>query len=74
MLYSGIDLHKQFSVISTMNDKGSVVSRAKVKNRPELLLQYFDKLDDSSHQAVIEATFWGWLADLLEDNKIQVVL
>jgi len=57
-----------------MNDKGSVVSRAKVKNRPELLLQYFDKLDDSSHQAVIEATFWGWLADLLEDNKIQVVL
>lgn len=75
MLYSGIDLHKQFSVISTMNNKGNIVSQAKVKNKPELLLQYFDKLDDSSHKAVIEATFaWGWLADLLEDNKIKVML
>lgn len=75
MLYSGIDLHKRFSVISTMNDKGDIISSQKITNKPELLLQYFDKLDDSSHKAVIEATFaWGWLADLLEDNKIKVML
>lgn len=78
MLYSGIDLHKRHSVISTMNNKGELISQAKVKNRPNLLLQYFDKLDNSfkdNHKAVIEATFaWGWLADLLEDNKIEVML
>jgi len=75
MLYSGIDLHKRFSVISTMNNKGEIISQAKVKNQQDLLLQYFNKLDDSSHKAVIEATFaWGWLADLLEDNKIKVML
>jgi transposase len=75
MLYSGIDLHKNYSVISTMNQAGKVVSRAKVKNRQELLLEYFHRLDDSSHKAVIEACFaWGWLADLLEANKIQVML
>jgi transposase len=78
MLYSGIDLHKRFSVISTMDDKGDIVSQAKVKNKPELLLQYFNNLDNSSahaHKAVIEATFaWGWLADLLENSKIKVML
>jgi len=83
MLFSGIDLHKRHSVISTMDDKGEVISQAKVKNRPELLLRYFNNLDESSpkakvginHKAVIEATFaWGWLADLLEDNKIEVML
>lgn len=30
---------------------------------------------DHRHKAVIEATFaWGWLADLLEDNTIEVML
>ena len=83
MLYSGIDLHKRFSVITTMNRQGEILSQAKIKNQPELILEHFNKLDQTfksdegipSHEAVIEATFsWGWLADLLESSKIGVVL
>ena len=84
MLYSGIDLHKRFSVITTMNHKGEIISQTKVKNDPELILKHFNKLDQLdkpkpdtviTHKAVIEATFaWGWLADLLESHSIQVVL
>ena len=84
MLYSGIDLHKRFSVITTMNREGEIISQNKIKNDPELILEHFNKLDQLfkpesdvalTHQAVIEATFaWGWLADLLENNSIDVVL
>lgn len=88
MLYSGIDLHKKFSVITTMDSTGTIVARQKVVNQPQFLLQYFNNLNDSYthtadgvpstgivHKAVIEATFgWGWIADLLEQSKIQVML
>lgn len=91
MLYSGIDLHKRFSVITTMDSIGNIVAKQKVLNQPKYLLQYFNNLNDSYtqtadgvtvkgnnriiHKAVIEATFsWGWLADLLESSKIQVML
>lgn len=84
MLYSGIDLHKRFSVITTMNSEGEILSQSKIKNQSGLILEHFNKLDQTfnrrddtvgSHKVVIEATFsWGWLADLLESSKIGVVL
>lgn len=79
MLYTGIDLHKRHSVLTTMNAQGEILSQDKVINRPEKLIGYFNKLDNSfkskEHRALIEATFaWGWQADLLEDNKIRVML
>lgn len=75
MLYTGIDLHKRYSVFTTLNLAGETVSKQKIENRPELIRQYFNKLDQDKHQAVIEACFaWGWLADELESNKIHVML
>jgi transposase len=75
MLYSGIDIHKRFSVITTLDQQGQLIAKAKVKNKPELINQYFNKLDQDTHKAVIEACFaWGWLADQLEDSKIQIML
>lgn len=80
MLYTGIDLHKKHSVLTTMDANGEIIFQDKVLNRPERITQYFNKLDNSfnkeeKHQALIEATFaWGWQADLLERNKIDVML
>lgn len=79
MLYTGIDLHKRHSLMTTMNAHGDIVSQQKVINRPEKIEAYFNRLDNSfkgeKHQALIEATFaWGWQADLLEESKIQVML
>lgn len=75
MLYTGIDLHKRHSVFTTLNLAGEVIDKQKIKNKPELIRQYFNKLDQDQHQAVIEACFaWGWLADELESNKIKVML
>jgi transposase len=79
MLYTGIDLHKRHSVLTTMNAEGEILNQAKVLNQPDKITSYFNNLDQSfkreSHQALIEATFaWGWQADLLESHKIQVML
>lgn len=79
MLYTGIDLHKRHSLLTTMNAQGDILSQQKVINQPDKLIEYFNKLDNSlkgeQHQVLIEATFaWGWQADLLEKSKIQVML
>jgi transposase len=78
MLYTGIDLHKRHSLLTTMNASGKIVRQEKVVNQPAKITGYFNKLDQSfkeDHQALIEATFaWGWQADLLEKHKIQVML
>lgn len=75
MLYSGIDLHKRFSVITTMNQSGEIIEQQRISNKPGETAKYFNNLDQDKHKAVIEACFaWGWMADELEHNKIAVML
>ncbi len=74
MNYIGIDLHKKFSQVTVLGDKGEVKERVKLDNREEILNRHFNNFDEPS-KAVIEATFsWGWLADYLQSRKIEVVL
>ena len=37
MLYTGLDLHKSFSYITTMNDKGQIVGQKKVPSNGEVV-------------------------------------
>jgi transposase len=74
MLYSGIDLHRRSLVVCTVNDQGTVVSRAKIKTESEPVIDYFRQWGDP-HQAVIECTSnWYWLCDLLRSEGIATVL
>ena len=74
MYYSGIDLHSDNSVISTIDENGTVVKQQRVENIDEHLLGYFHSLP-GPHQAVVESTTgWYWLNDLLSDHDIELVL
>jgi len=74
MNYIGIDLHKRFSQFTVLNEKGETIDRKKVDNREEEILSHLNNFDLPS-KAVIEATFaYGWLADLLSSNRIEVML
>jgi len=74
MNYIGIDLHKKFSQFTVLGEKGEILNSSKVDNRKEEIISYLNNFDQPG-KAVIEATFaWGWLADLLSENKIQVML
>ena len=74
MLYSGIDLHKDMSVITTINPEGTIIKQSKVPNTDFAILNYFNPL--GSHQkAVVESTSnWYWLSDLLKDHGIDLML
>ena len=51
MFYSGIDLHKDNCLITTINDGGELVRQERLPNVPEIILAYFATLG-GSHNTV----------------------
>jgi len=66
MLYTGIDYHKKYSVVSTMDATGARVREARIEdNEPAAFAAYFKNLPERS-RVVVEACWnWGWLYDEL---------
>jgi len=66
MLYTGIDYHKRYSVVSTMDATGARVREARIDdNEPAAFAAYFQHLPEPS-RVVMEACWnWGWLYDEL---------
>ena len=74
MLYSGIDLHKDNCVISTVNQNGEMISQSKLPNHNSSIIRYFEAMG-KDHKAVVESTSnWYWLSDLLKENGIEILL
>jgi len=74
MLYSGIDLHRDNSMITTINDSGTIINQQKLPNDELDILNYFFSMGNE-HRAVVEATAnWYWLSDLLNDHGIDLIL
>ncbi len=74
MFYSGIDLHKDMCVISTVNQKGDMISQSKLPNHNISIIRYFNEIG-KQHKAVVESTSnWYWLSDLLKENGIEIIL
>jgi transposase len=73
MLYTGIDYHRSFSYLTTMNEKGEIVSQKKLPSNGEVV--DFLKSFGASMEIAIEATpSWYWLYDHLEDEGFEVKL
>jgi hypothetical protein len=53
--YSGIDLHKQTSFITTIDEHGQRVQQQKLKKHPDALRSYF-RQHEGDHRAVVEST------------------
>ncbi len=73
MLYTGVDYHRSFSYLTTMNEKGEIVSQKKLPSNGEIV--DFLKSFGESMEIAIEATpSWYWLYDHLEDEGFEVKL
>lgn len=73
MLYTGVDYHKSFSYLTTMNDKGEIITQKKLPSNGEIV--NFLKSFGESMEIAIEATpSWYWLYDELEGEGFQVKL
>ena len=68
MLYTGIDYHKRYSVVCTVDAEGRRVQSARIdQNEPAAFAAYFQRLP-SPTRTVLEACWnWGWLYDLLHE-------
>jgi len=74
MFYSGIDLHKDMSFITTIKETGEIISQQKLPNDPACIMAHFLSLG-SDHKAVVEATSnWYWLSDLFKGEGIDLTL
>jgi len=74
MYYTGIDLHKFTSYLTTVDSVGHIVKQQNIKNVDHNFVQYFGSIP-GDHKTTVESTMtWYWLDDLLTNLKIPLVL
>jgi transposase len=73
MLYTGLDYHKSFSYITTMNDRGEIVSQKKLPSDGQII-DFLKEFGDSMEVAIEATPSWYWLYDQLEDVGFKVRL
>lgn len=73
MLYTGLDLHKSFSYITTMNDKGEILGQKKLPSNGEVV-EFLKEFGESMKIAIEATPSWYWLYDHLEDEGFDVKL
>ena len=74
MYYTGIDLHKITSFITTVDESGKVVFRRNFANIEEHILEYFVNLDSPTKIVIESMCSWYWLYDLLSAHNFNVVI
>ena len=73
MLYTGLDLHKSFSYITTMNDKGEILGQKKLPSNGEVV-EFLKEFEEKMEVAIEATPSWYWLYDHLEDEGFDVKL
>lgn len=75
MIYAGLDLHKNFSMITAMNAQGKeIIKQRKVPNKENEIVTLFQGLNDPIEVAIEATRSWYWLYDVLEAEGITVKL
>ncbi|MBK8943665.1 MAG: IS110 family transposase [Ignavibacteriae bacterium] len=74
MYYTGIDLHKFTSYLTTVDSSGKIIKEQNIKNIDHNFVQYFSDLGTENLTTVESTMTWYWLDDLLNSLKIPLVL
>lgn len=53
MLYTGLDYHRSFSYITTMDDKGKIINQRKLPSNGQII-DFLKEFDDSTEVAIEE--------------------
>lgn len=74
MNYVGIDLHKNYSFITNMNEKGQIIKQMKVKNDPLTLRQFLDTVTPDDKMALEATGNWYYLYEMVEEKNLSLCL
>ena len=73
MLHAGIDMHKEFLMVTVLDEEGSeVVSPGRIPTSGLSIQEFFSRFEPEEIAAVLEAgPNWYWLCDQLDELGIQ---
>lgn len=71
MFYTGIDYHRSFSYVTTMNEKGKILNQKKLPSNGKIV-DFLKKFGEEMEVALEASPSWYWLYDHLEDEGFQV--
>ncbi len=75
MMYSGIDLHSNNSVVAVIDDRDRVVAQKRLPNDIVKITGFLARWQDELAGVVVESTYnWYWLVDGLQDVGLHVHL
>ena len=74
MYYTGIDLHKKTSYITTVDGMGKIVKKANIINDENAILAHFTELGGETKIVIESMASWYWLYDLLSAHGLDVVI
>ena len=67
MLYTGVDYHRSFSYITTMNGRGQIVGQKKLPSNGEVV-EFLKEFGEGMEVSIEATPSWYWLYDCLEDE------
>jgi transposase len=73
MLYSGLDFHRSFTYVTTMDEKGEILGQKKLPSNGEIV-DFLKGFKDSMEVAIEATPSWYWLYDCLEEEGFDVKL
>jgi transposase len=74
MYYTGIDLHKKASFITTVDEQGHVQARRNLPNQLPVILEYFSVLAQPTKVVIESMGSWYWLYDALREADHEVII
>ena len=73
MLYAGLDFHRSFTYVTTMDEKGEILGQKKLPSNGEIV-DFLKEFEDSMEVAIESTPSWYWLYDCLEEEGFDVKL
>jgi len=72
--YCGIDLHKKYSYLTLVDDKGNILKQGKIETSKEAAEKFFASLEEKPACVIEPVSQWYWYSQVLEDIGCSVKL
>lgn len=74
MYFTGIDLHKRTSYVTSIDEEGKVVKKANLASLAEEIVHFLEQLDAETKIVIESNSSWYWLYDALTQAGFEVVI
>lgn len=74
VMYTGLDLHKRYAYLTTMDERGKVIYQGKLPNHREVIRDFFQGLGQGTEVALEATANWYWMYEVLEELGLEVKL